>query len=202
MEFSVVWFIVIATVILSYYGFNHLAWRDRWLFVPYEINQGRRFSGIISHVFIHADWTHLLFNMLSLFAMGEFLASEKGIGPGPFLWLYFLGALASTLWPFARHKHQQHYASLGASGAVSAVVFASIMWNPQMQLYLMFIPFPIPAYIFGPLYLALEYYAMRRVSSNIANDSHLSGALFGVLYIVYLDPDKAYEFLSLFQLNP
>ena len=199
MEISVVWLILFSTGIISYYGFTHPSWRDRWLFIPYEISKGRRMYGVITHVFIHADWTHLLFNMISLFAMGEFIASENGIGPVSFLWLYFLGALASTIWPYSRHQGNPNYASLGASGAVSAVVFGAIMWRPDMRLYLMFIPFPIPAYIFGPLYLLLEYYAMRRVQSNIANDSHLSGAIFGILFILYLNPHKAIEFLDLFQ---
>lgn len=198
MEFSIVWIIILATGLISYYGFNHNSWRNQWLFVPYEISRGNKLIGLVSHAFIHADWTHLLFNMLSLFAMGEYLASENGIGPQNFISLYFLGILAGTIWPYIRHKYNPTYASLGASGAVSSVIFAAIIWNPKMSLFLMFVPFPIPAYIFGPIYLLIEYYAMRRGNTNIANDSHLSGAIFGIAYVLFLAPQKAIEFLQMF----
>jgi membrane associated rhomboid family serine protease len=86
---------------------------------------------------------------------------------------------------------------LGASGAVSAVIFASIIWNPSMQLGLMFIPIPIPAFLFGPIYLAIEYYAMRRGGTGIAHDAHLGGALFGIIYVLLLDFEKGRQFIDL-----
>jgi membrane associated rhomboid family serine protease len=88
------------------------------------------------------------------------------------------------------------YRSLGASGAVSSVIFALILWKPNLPLGILFIPIPIPAYIFGPLYLLFEYFAMKRGNTGIANDGHISGALFGILFVLLLSPNKAYEFID------
>jgi membrane associated rhomboid family serine protease len=87
---------------------------------------------------------------------------------------------------------------LGASGAVSAVIFAAILWDPSMSLGILFIPFPIPAYIFGPIYLAVEYFSMNRGGTGIAHDAHLGGAVFGILFVLLLNINKGKEFLDLF----
>ncbi len=91
------------------------------------------------------------------------------------------------------------YRSLGASGAVSAVVFATILWNPQLELMMVFIPIPIKAYVLGPIYLAIEYFSMKRGASRIAHDAHLGGALFGILFVLLIDANKGVEFLNIFQ---
>ena len=115
-----------------------------------------------------------------------------------FFVLYLFGGIFATLIPYWRHHDNPSYSSLGASGAVSSVVFAAIVWNPGMTINLMFIPVPIPAYIFGPLYLAFEYFADRRGGGNIAHEAHIGGALFGIAYILIINIDKGKEFLSYF----
>ena len=103
----------------------------------------------------------------------------------------------ASLPSFFKHQDNSSYRSLGASGAVSAVIFAAILWEPTMLLGIMFFPFPIPAYIFGPIYLAIEYFSMKRGGSGIAHDAHIGGAVFGVLFVLLLDINKGKEFLDL-----
>jgi membrane associated rhomboid family serine protease len=157
---------------------------------------------MFGHMFIHADAMHLAFNMMSLFFLGSLLENELMFTYGTvkgelhFVVIYIVGGLFATLIPYIRHQDNQSYRSLGASGAVSAVIFAAIVWNPQMELMIMFLPIPIPAYIFGPLYIAFEYWADRRGGSGIAHDAHIGGAIFGVLYVLIINIDKGKEFLS------
>jgi membrane associated rhomboid family serine protease len=96
-----------------------------------------------------------------------------------------------------KHQDNPAYRSLGASGAVSAVIFAAILWDPSMLLVIMFLPFPIPAYIFGPIYLAIEYFSMKRGGTGIAHDAHLGGAIFGILFVLLLNFEKGKEFIDL-----
>ena len=204
MVISVVYLLILLVTLISYEGFRRQYWREEYLFNPYAISNGQKSLGVFSHFWFHADWQHLIFNMLSLFMLGSvlesFWISDFGYAEGSilFLILYLFGGVASTILPFFRHRYDPNYRSLGASGAVSAVVFAAIMWYPKMQLGLLFFPIPIPAYIFGPLYLAFEYYAMRRGNTQIANDGHISGALFGILFVLLLEPSKLGEFLNNF----
>lgn len=204
MKVSIVLMLILLVTVFSFEGFQRKYWRDEHLFNPYAISNGHRIGGVFTHFWFHADWQHLIFNMLSLFMLGNVLEYSwtqefgKIKGTGLFLALYLFGGVAATIIPFFRHRYNPNYRSLGASGAVSAVVFAAIMWYPTMQLGLLFLPIPIPAYIFGPLYLLIEYYAMRRGNSNIANDGHLSGALFGILFALVLDPSKLNSFISNF----
>lgn len=111
--------------------------------------------------------------------------------------LYILGGIFASLLLFIKHKNNPYYNSLGASGAVSAVVFALILWDPNLELILFFIPIPIKAYIFGPIYLLIEYYAMKRGQSNVAHEAHISGAIFGLVYVLLLNPNKLVEFTEL-----
>jgi membrane associated rhomboid family serine protease len=153
---------------------------------------------------VHADFTHLAFNMMTLYFIGSYLEQIWQLQFGLmnsriylFL-LYVVGGLCATLWPMIRNQDNPSYRSLGASGAVSAILFAFILWDPTQSLYLMFIPIPIPAYVFGPLYLAFEYYSMRKGKSGIAHDAHIGGAIFGVLFVLLIAPEKGMQFVHLF----
>jgi membrane associated rhomboid family serine protease len=97
-----------------------------------------------------------------------------------------------------RHQNDPNYRSVGASGAVSAIIFAVIIWVPDLPLNLMFIPIPIPAYIFGVIYLAFEYYAHKKGNTGIAHDAHIGGAVLGIVYVLILNIDKGKEFLGHF----
>ncbi len=200
--FSLILIIVILTVLISYQGFSNTNFTEKSLFVPYRVKYNKEYYRIFSHIFIHADWTHLSFNMISLYFLGSFLEDQWyysfGVQANYYLvLLYFGGAIVATVWPYFRNAENPAYRSLGASGAVSAVIFAAMLWNPQLELYLMFIPIPIKAYVLAPLYLVFEYYSLKRGSSGIAHDAHIGGALFGILFVLLIDSNKGIEFLAL-----
>ena len=202
MSLSVLLILIVITVVVSMSAFNNNQLTDRLLYSPYACKHDGDYFRMFGHMFIHADTMHLLFNMMSLFFLGSVLEDELMFtygnvrGEVHFLVIYILGGLFATLIPYVRHQDNPSYRSLGASGAVSAVIFAAILWNPQMELMIMFLPIPIPAYIFGPLYIAFEYWADRRGGTGIAHDAHIGGAIFGVLYVLIINIDKGKEFLS------
>lgn len=214
MVVSVLTIIIAFSVIISYIAFSNKQMTHRWMYIPYRCKHNNEFYRTVSHLFVHADMAHLLFNMMSLYFLGSIFLSappdtyvgiEAGLietygffgGQIHFLILYFLGGLFATLIPFARNQDNPNYLSLGASGAVSAVVFGAILWNPFMELNLFFIPIAIPAYIFGPLYIVFEIYMDRRGNSGIAHDAHIGGAIFGVIYILIINIDKAKQLIDL-----
>lgn len=203
MSFSLLIVIIILTVIISLRAFKDPNTMDNLMYMPYRCKHNGEYYRTLGHVLIHADMTHLAFNMFSLYFLGSLLEQnfmfEFGVVKGEihFLLIYVFGGIFATLIPYARNQDNPNYRSLGASGAVSAVIFASILWNPTMQLGLLFIPFPIPAYIFGPLYLAFEYFADKRGGTGIAHDAHIGGAIFGILYVLIINIDKGKEFFSL-----
>jgi membrane associated rhomboid family serine protease len=176
---------------------------EKLIYSPYRSKHYREYYRMLGHILIHADSTHLIFNMMSLYFLGSLLEKEFMFQYGDlngeihFLLLYILGGLFATFIPYIRNQDNSNYRSLGASGAVSAVIFAAIIWNPTMQLGLLFIPIPIPAYIFGPLYLAFEYWADRRGNTGIAHDAHIGGAIFGILYVLIINIDKGKESFNL-----
>jgi len=199
---SLVLIIIGITVLISFSVENKPDKKEKMLFVPNLIKHNGEYHRMISSVFIHSDLNHLVFNMISLYFLGNLFEQQMiqiygvQLGSINFILLYLLGGIASEIYPFIRHQDDPYYRSLGASGAVSAVIFAAIFWNPTMDLYLFFIPVPIPAYIFGPIYLAFEYFAMKRGTTNIAHDAHIGGALFGILFVLLLNPNKGLEFFQ------
>jgi len=214
MNIDILLIIIIVTVGVSLLAFNNNDTMQKMMYIPYDVKQNRSYIRMLSHVLIHADYGHLLFNMLSLYFLGDVLLNGylifydmpkvDGLVPdyGPlagqlhFLALYVLGGLFATIIPFIRNQDNPNYRSLGASGAVSAVIFGAIIWNPTMELNLMFIPIAIPAYIFGPLYLLYEFYADKRGNTGIAHDAHIGGALFGIVYILIINIDKGKQLLD------
>tara|TARA_B100000524_G_C23654379_1_gene371223 strand:+ start:100 stop:711 length:612 start_codon:yes stop_codon:yes gene_type:complete len=199
---SLILVIVIPTVLISYQGFSNSDFKEKSLFVPYQVKYQKEYYRIFSHIFIHADFIHLSFNMISLYFLGSLLENEWNYAFGIqanfyLIALYFGGAIAATLWPYFRNAENPAYRSLGASGAVSAVIFAAMLWNPKIELYLFPIPIPIKAYVLAPLYLVFEYYSLKRGGSGIAHDAHIGGALFGILFVLLIDFTKGIEFLGL-----
>tara|TARA_Y100001978_G_C23694673_1_gene436845 strand:+ start:1262 stop:1876 length:615 start_codon:yes stop_codon:yes gene_type:complete len=204
MAIGITEIIVILTCLISWQAINNLDLRDQFLFVPYAVKHNNEFYRILSHVLVHADFSHLVFNMISLFYLGGYLEAElintyESVGIYYYIILYISGGVAATVFPYFKNSDNPMYRSLGASGAVSAVIFATILWEPQLELMLMFIPIPIKAYVLGPIYLAIEYYSMRKGASGIAHDAHLGGALFGILFVLLIDANKGIEFLNIFQ---
>ena len=191
-------------ILISSQVFKSNAWREKLILSPYLIKHDGQWYRLFSHSWIHADWQHLIFNMASLYFLGDLILNNwldlygDIKGTGLFLFLYLAGGVAATIFPYFKNQDNSSYRALGASGAVSAVIFAAILWNPTMKLGILFIPFPIPAYIFGPLYLLIEYFAMRNIKTGVAHDAHLGGALFGILFVLFLNLDKGKDFVHLF----
>lgn len=153
--------------------------------------------------FVHANWMHLFINMFVLYSFGNVVISaytDPGIfglkGYYYFVLLYIGAIMLSTLPSFGKHKNDPGYNAVGASGAVSAVVFASILFVPLGKIYMFFIPIGIPAFIFGGLYLIYSAYMSRNAKDNIGHDAHFWGAFFGIVYTIALKPMVALYFVD------
>lgn len=192
MIFNVLIVIIAITSIISMKLMNDAGEKSKWLFSPYLVKHQNEGLRIFKHIWVHADIQHLLFNMLSLYMLGNVLVKELSLeygfvnGQFHFLKIYFLGALFSTIWPYLKNKDNPSYRSLGASGAVSSVVFATIIMRPDIQMGLLFFPIYIPGYLFGLIYLAYEFWANRKGNTGIAHDAHIGGAVPGIIYMLVI----------------
>lgn len=159
---------------------------ERCLFRPYEFARGLRRATIISSGFVHADLAHLAFNMITFWFFGVML--ERIIGTPKFVLLYAIGLLASSVGTYFKHRNNPEYATLGASGAISAVLFAAIVYRPEMDLAFILLPIPIPAPVFAVGYLAYTWWSARQNRGRINHDAHLGGALAGLAFVAIFDP--------------
>lgn len=187
-------FILVLTVITSIYAFNNHELYGKFMLHPYSISRKQKVYTLITSGLIHADWMHLIFNMITFFSFGFPL--ERAIGSWQFGLIYFLGLILSDIPTVIKHKNDMWYNSLGASGAVSAILFSAILWSPFTSLYIMPIPFPIWAIIFGPLYLIYCVYASKQSRDNINHDAHFFGALTGLIVTVLVVPGVIPDFLA------
>ena len=183
------------TVAISAYAWSNQELMNNWILDPYQMNRrGGQWYRLLTSGFLHADWGHLLFNMITFYSFGgvtlSAFASELGLTNGiiAFLVLYLGGIIVSDLPTYFRHRHDPGYRSLGASGGVASVLFAGILFQPIGKVYMMFIPFGIPGFIWGVLYLLYSYYMGRRRGDNINHDAHFYGALYGVVLTIALMP--------------
>jgi membrane associated rhomboid family serine protease len=170
---------------------------ERCLFRPYEFARGMRRATAITSGFVHADIPHLLFNMVTFFFFGVPL--ERRIGTPAFVLLYAAGLLLSQYGSYRKHRHNPEYATLGASGAISAVLFAYIVYWPTSTLALIFFPIPIPAPVFGLIYLGYTIWSARHSRDRINHDAHLGGALTGLVFVALADPEayvRAWELVT------
>ena len=159
---------------------------DRNLFRPYFLVPRRQYATLVTSAFIHADLMHLLFNGFTLWAFAFKL--ERSIGTPRFAALYAVGLIVSDAGTWLNHRREPGYATLGASGAIMAVLFASIIYFPGDSLFIMPIPVPIPAPLFAAGYLAYTWYAARQQGGRINHDAHFAGALAGVAFVALTDP--------------
>jgi membrane associated rhomboid family serine protease len=190
------------TVAISAYAWSNQELMNNWILDPYQMNRrGGQWYRLLTSGFLHADWGHLLFNMITFYSFGGLalsaFASELGRTNGiiAFLVLYLGGIIVSDLPTYFRHQHDPGYRSLGASGGVASVLFAGILFQPIGKVYMMFIPFGIPGFIWGVLYLLYSYYMGRRRGDNINHDAHFYGALYGVVLTLALLPATLPDFL-------
>jgi len=159
---------------------------NRSLFRPYWLVRRAEYSRLITSGFVHADVGHLIFNAITFYSFAFSL--ERHIGTLLFLLLYFAGLLLGNLGTYFKHRNDPNYSSLGASGAILAVMFASIVYFPSQRLFIIPIPVPIPAPLFALGYLAYTYYSARQSRGRINHDAHLGGALTGLAFVALTDP--------------
>lgn len=162
---------------------------------PFEIARVRRLYTLVTSGFVHATYAHLLFNALTLWSFGFPL--ERRMGSGAFLALYAIGLLVSDAGTVYRQRNNPDYASLGASGAILAVLFASIIYFPQQSIFVAFVPIPIPAWLFAFGYLGYTLYASRFARDHVNHDAHLGGAVAGLLFVLLTDPAAVRSALTL-----
>jgi membrane associated rhomboid family serine protease len=175
----------IATSLLALFGAPQLL--DRSLFRPYWLLRRREYDTLIMSGFVHADLVHLLFNMMTFYFFAFDL--ERRIGTTSFVVLYILGLVFSHLGTWYKHRDHPEYASLGASGAISAVLLAAILYSPYGSMYILPLPVPIPSPLFAVAYLAYSYYASKNPVGRINHDAHLGGALTGLVFVALTAPE-------------
>lgn len=180
--------LVAVNVLHSLYAFRFLNGyeQDRFLYAPALVRRGQRLEGLLRSSLSHADTMHLLFNMVTLYFFG--VVVETGLGPWTLLLVYVASEVGAKLLTLLTHAHDERYRSLGASGAVSGVLFAAIVLEPGMSISLFLLPVPIPAPIFAVLYLLYSFYAARHRLGNIGHEAHIGGAATGMLLAGVLSP--------------
>lgn len=185
-DFSLVTILIIAAnVIFSYKGFKDHYFFEKYKFNIAAIQKGEKIR-FLSSGFLHVDGSHLFMNMLTLYFFAD--VAIVAFGSLGFLLIYFVSLLLGNLLSYYFHKNQPEYSAVGASGAVSGVIYAAILLYPEMSLYMFFIPIPIPAYVFGIAYLLYTLYGMKKQFGNIGHDAHFGGAIGGYLITLILAP--------------
>jgi membrane associated rhomboid family serine protease len=175
--------------LVSFGAFQNVDLLNKCMFYPVDIKNKREFWRFITHGFIHADLQHLLFNMLTLFFFGRYVESAFNSIFGNMIvypLFYILALIASSLPSYKKHQHDYYYRSLGASGAVSAVLYATVVFEPWSSIYIYFIK--VPAIIYAVLYLVYSNHMSRKGTDNIGHDAHFFGAIFGFVFPFVFKP--------------
>ncbi len=183
----------IAVSIVAFGAFSRGDRPERFLFIPAAVAEGENFLGMFLSNFSHADLGHLLFNMMTLFFFGPPVESE--LGPSGMLVIYLLSGVGATLAVYFLKRSDPTYRSLGASGSIAGLLFASIVIDPTISIYFFFVPIPIPGPIFAVGYVLLSSFLARRGGGKVSHEAHIGGALVGFVIAGILSPDG---FLPLF----
>ena len=198
--------IIAITCIVSILCFNGTLNGNKLIFNAYQVWHRKEWYRMLTSGIIHSGWGHLFFNMLTLYFFGRvveqyFSAAFGGVlGTVLYVVLYVSALAISSLGDLVKYRNNWNYNALGASGAVSAVLFASILFAPKMGIYIYLIPIPVPGYIFAPLYLLYCWYMAKRNMDNIGHTAHFWGAVYGMLFPIICKPDVLSFCLSQFSL--
>jgi len=192
--------IILITVLISVSAFYQQEIFDKLKFNPYLTAHKKEVWRLITYGFVHADWIHLGVNMFVLFSFGSLVSAYFDlVFPGKalyyYLLLYFGGLFISAAPSFGKHKDNPYYNAVGASGAVSAVLFSSIVFDPMNKIYLFFVPIGIPAIVFGILYLGYSVYMDKKGNDNVGHDAHFWGGIYGFVLTIALKPDLINHFI-------
>tara|TARA_B110000503_G_C7163370_1_gene420735 strand:- start:1359 stop:1982 length:624 start_codon:yes stop_codon:yes gene_type:complete len=194
--------IIVLTCIVSIPAFSNRDFFYRFDFAPYSVEERKEYYRFVTHAFLHADWTHLFFNMFVLYTFGratqEYFENYLGsMGIFYFVLLYFGGIIFAVLPTYRKEKNNPGYHSIGASGAVSAILFSYIIFSPSTELTLLIFPFfGLPSIVWGIAYLAYEQYSSRKNISNINHDAHIAGAIFGIVFTLITVPKSLSSFID------
>jgi membrane associated rhomboid family serine protease len=191
--------IIAITALISILCFGNRNMFGRLTYLPFGIKYNKEGYRFLSYALVHADFVHLLVNMFVLYSFGRvveyFYTGLFGMKGYLYFALLYLGGVVLSVTPaYGRHKDNPSYSAVGASGAVSAVVFASIIFNPLAPIGILFIPFNIPAIIFGTLYLVYSGYMTGKNVDNVGHDAHFWGAIFGIFFTIAIKPSLAVHF--------
>ncbi|WP_129135632.1 rhomboid family intramembrane serine protease [Luteimonas sp. YGD11-2] len=188
--------LIAVTVLVSWQAFANPRLIERLILWPPAIDRRKQYDRLVTHGFIHADWGHLLFNMITLFFFGGLIerAFAPYIGAVGFALFYISAIVVAILPTWLRHRHDPHYRSLGASGAVSAVLFAFVLLSPWSLIFVFFLP--MPAILYAVMYVGYSIWMDRRGGDNINHSAHLWGAGYGVLFTVMMEPQVIPAFLE------
>lgn len=195
--------LIVITILVSILALYKPVWFDRLKFNAFQIRHERQSWRFVTYAFIHAGWMHLLINMWVLYSFGGIVEKRLSTIFGPrgllfYFLLYFGGIIFSVLWDYGKQKENIFYNAVGASGAVSGVLFSSILFYPMGGIYLFPIPFSIPAWLFGILYLVYSAYMGNRGKDNVGHNAHFFGALFGIVYTAIIVPGVLKDFITQF----
>ena len=197
--------LIVITVAISLLCFSRPGLFEAMKFSAYDVWHRRQWHRMISYGAVHGGWGHLLFNMITLYCFGriveQYFGAAFGATTGPVLYavLYVTALAVSSVWDLIKFRDDPAYSAVGASGAVSAILFAAILFEPRMGIYIYLIPIPVPAYIFAPVYLIYCIIMARKNMDNIGHSAHFWGAVYGLVFPLLLRPDIFTHFLSQLQ---
>lgn len=202
MNVDITIILIIVTAIISIQAFNQASFMQKLIFNPYVIHHNREWYRFLSSGFLHADWIHLLLNVFILFSFGSVVQKYYAYFFGSagnylFVLLYLSSIIAANASTYYAQKNNPSYNSLGASGAVSAVVFASILFQPTAKIYLYGL-IGIPGYLAGIAYLIYSQYSSKNGKDNINHEAHFYGAVYGVVFTLVFKPSVFKFFLNQF----
>lgn len=183
--------LIVLCVVVSLAALSNAKLFQALILNPYRTYRGEKIYTVVTSGIIHADYSHLFFNMFTLFYFGSFMEEfyDQTTSYGVFLYLglFTVGIILSDIPTIFKHKDHPGYYSLGASGGVAAIMFASILAEPSTKVGIIFFPVAIPGYLYAVLYMGYSYYMSKQANSGINHDAHLSGALFGLFYHTLID---------------
>lgn len=193
--------IIVITVIFSITAFFQRPLFEKLKFNAYYIRQDKQWYRFFTHGLIHADWVHLLINMMVLYSFGRIVELKYSFyldakSTYYYLLLYVSSLIISSVASYEKHKNNIYYSAVGASGAVSAVLFSSILLYPKGKIMLMFLPIPLPSPVFGVLYLIYSAVMAKKAKDNIGHDAHFWGAVFGIVFTILCKPLIAKDFIT------
>lgn len=177
--------IIAANVLISYKGFNDHVFFERYKFNVGAVRRGEKIR-MFSSGFLHVDMMHLFVNMFTLYFFADFVVQD--LGNLNFIVVYLVSLTLGNLLSLYFHQNEYHYTAVGASGAVMGILYSAILLYPGMELYMFFIPIPIPGYVFGIGYLLYSIYGMKKRIGNIGHDAHFGGAIGGFVVTLMLVP--------------